>query len=128
MKIRVIHPFSLRPGSGKPVREFPAGDHTISPEEHEHWFMQACLSPEDGRAVLLADADEDEGDSGELASPTREELEVLTVATLKDIAAAVGLRLDAKANKAEIVDALLAGQENKVLVKNDDGFYELKEA
>lgn len=141
--INVIKPFGLRLGSGRDVQHFGVGEHFVSDEEFDHWFVQDCLK--DGRAMLVVNpvpeeeamqedsgegqppageepeagvdgnrADEDSDEPGdEPAAPTREVLMALTVAQLKEIAAKCGVALASNATKAAIVDALLASQESK---------------
>lgn len=123
MRITVIHPFSLRPGSGKPVREFPAGEHSITRDEYDHWFLQACL--EDGRAVLLADEDSagNGSDDGVLVTPTKEELMGMKVDDLKAVAEQCGIAYPERATKSQLADLLLAGREGVVLRINADGIH-----
>ncbi|WP_142851041.1 hypothetical protein [Telmatospirillum sp. J64-1] len=44
MKIKVLSPFSFRPGLGAPVREFGRGVHILSVAEAAHPFIRACLA------------------------------------------------------------------------------------
>jgi len=125
--IEVKKPFGLRLGSDRERRDFSIGEYSVSDEELDHWFVQACLK--DGRAVLVrelvevepdaapdAGADDGETDEGaaepgeERAAPTREELMAMTVAQLKEMAALCGLTPASNATKAVLVDALLAGR------------------
>lgn len=122
--IHIIHPFSLRPATGAEERVFAAGQHTVTSEELGHWFMQGCLK--EGRAVLVAEPepDDDAGDNtGELVSPTRPQLNALNRDTLDELALACGLNVPEGANKAAVIDLLLAGQEGVTLVKGPAGIY-----
>ena len=121
MKIKVIHPFSLRPGSGQPVRDFPVGMHNITEEELAHWFLKDCLK--EGRAALLADEAEGDGGKDELVAPTRDELMKLTRDKLVELAAACGITVADTANKSAICDLLLAGHEGVTIVNGPDGIY-----
>lgn len=125
MNIKVIHPISLRPGTGRPVREFPAGVHSIDEEEYGHWFIKACLR--DGRAVLLADEIEDNADADddacELVAPTRNELARLKNSELEALLRTCGANPAANMKKADLVDLLLAGHEGVTLVKGPDGVF-----
>lgn len=120
MKIKVIHPFSLRLASGVPTREFPIGEHVISDEERKHWFMKACLK--EGRATVVVDAPAEE-DEIELVSPTASQLKALNRDKLDELAAACGITVPEGANKDDVVALLLAGQEGVTLVKGSDGIY-----
>ncbi|SBV95544.1 hypothetical protein KL86DPRO_10886 [uncultured delta proteobacterium] len=120
MKITVIHPFSLRLASDKPVREFPAGVHDITEEEHGHWFLKACLK--EGRALPLADEAGDEG--GELVAPTKAQLMELKATELKTLLEQAGGTVPpGNPSKDVLSDLLLAGQEGVTLVKGPDGIY-----
>ena len=61
--ITVNCPFSLRMGPGAPVREFNAGEHTLSDQELAHWFVQGCIK--EGRALLLPGTGKGKTDKGE---------------------------------------------------------------
>ncbi len=61
--ITVNSPFSLRMGSGAPVREFSAGEHKLSDQELAHWFVQGCIK--EGRALLLPGTGKGKTDKGE---------------------------------------------------------------
>jgi len=119
-KIKVIHPFSLRPGSGQPVRVFTAGIHEISDEELGHWFVKDCLK--EGRAALLA-YEAAGGGNGELVAPTKDELMKLTRDKLVELAAACGITVIDTANKSAICDLLLAGHEGVTIVNGPNGIY-----
>ena len=65
----------------------------------------------EGRAVLVIDAEAEPEASGELVSPTREELMKLKSLHLDDLCEACGITPQDEATKAVMVDLLLAGQE-----------------
>ena len=123
-KITVLSPFSLRLDSAQPAREFPVGIHTLSDEEYEHWFLQGCLK--EGRAALMADEAEDEGDSGELVAPTKAQLMKLNRDKLVELALVCGVTVPEGAGKEALSDLLLAAHadmEGITLVKGPDGVY-----
>ena len=121
--IVVNKPFALRINSQAERRDFGVGRHTVSEKELAHWFMQACLAPEDGRAEMVSGVEEDGCADGALAAPTRSQLNALNREKLDDLAAACGLEVPEGTNKAAIVDLLLAGCEGVTLVKGPDGIY-----
>ena len=120
-KIKVDQPFSLRFDSESELREFGKGMHEISETELTHWFIQGCLK--EGRAVLVIDAEAEPEASGELVSPTREELMKLKSLHLDYLCKACGITPQDEATKAVMVDLLLAGQEGVTLVKGPDGIH-----
>lgn len=127
--IEVKKPFGLRISSKAEKRDFSVGRHTVSEEELGHWFMQACLSPEDGRAELVTDADESEDGSPRPADLTKEQLMKLKNSELEAMLAACGAPQAPGFTKAELVALILAGREGVDLtkgvtvIKGDDGFY-----
>jgi hypothetical protein len=121
--IEVKKPFGLRISSKAERRDFGVGRHTVSEEELAHWFMQACLSPEDGRAELVTDADEEGAGSGELAAPAREDLLKLKNSELEELLVACGVTPVPNTKKADLADMILAGHEGVTIVMGPDGIY-----
>jgi len=66
-QIKVIKPFHVPAIGGRPRRLLPAGEHELSQEEHEHWFVQGSLAA--GRAKLIRD-EQDEFIAAFNASPS----------------------------------------------------------
>ena len=60
IKIQVLGPFGLRLNSDTPKREFAKGEHVVSREELQHWYMQAQLKEKN----VLVLGDEVEADGG----------------------------------------------------------------
>ena len=129
-KIKVTRPFSLRLGSGQPLRAFSPGTHDISDEEMAHWFVQACIN--DGLAELvsaeLAQKEAATAPDG-LVSPTREELLSLKADVLKALCSTADITVPSgNPAKAVLADLLLAEQAHFALVKDQDGIFVQKKA
>lgn len=82
-KIKVISPIRLRVSSDAPVRAFAPGVHTVSEEELQHWFLQACIK--EGRAVLMAEPEQGAADKAPPAPLTEAALKKKTNAELEKL-------------------------------------------
>lgn len=52
-KINVVQPFKVQFARGQEIREFALGEHELTADELQHWFVQGCIK--EGRAVVLAE-------------------------------------------------------------------------
>lgn len=120
-KLKVTTPFSLRPGTGQPLREFSVGVHDISDDDLQHWFVQGCIA--EGRAVVMG-ADYGTGQDATVtvsATPARPvkaqeyteaALKKLNNTQLAEMAQGLGITLnDPQPVKAAMVSAILKAKE-----------------
>ena len=111
-KISVSSTFSVRFASGKKLRVFTPGMHELSEEELGNWFVQGCIR--EGRAAVLPDDADETGLS-------EDKLRAMTVSSLKNMAAEMGIEVQGSPKKDALVAMILEADQAEEGDQDPDG-------